>query len=267
VAAVHGRRATVTSPDGTEIGLLTAGAGRPLLLVHGGLATAADWGPMWPRLTARHQVTALDRRGRGASGDTPPYALAREFEDVTAVTAHLAAAAGGPVDVLGHSFGALCALGAAAAGAPVRRLALYEPTGPATVPEDWRRRARELAADQPGPVLASFLTEIIGMAPEQARALRDAPGGRDVLPVVAATLSREADALAGADLAGLAAAVTVPVLLLLGADSPAWAAAVTRTLKAALPVAAISRLPGCGHQAIYTAPGRVAAAAGDFFAA
>ena len=146
--AVDGHRHAVTSADGTEIGLLTAGDGPPLLLVHGGMGCIESWQPLWEPLTSRYRVTAMDRRGRGRSGDNQPYQLSREFEDVTAVAASLE----GRVDVFGHSYGAVCALGAAAQGAPVRRLALYEPPGPRTVPAQWRARVQPMiAAGQPEP--------------------------------------------------------------------------------------------------------------------
>ena len=88
-------RETVRSSDGVEIGTVTEGTGPPLLLVHGGMRTAAGWAPLWPFLTAPSRVTAMDRRGRGISGDAPDYAGEREYDDVAAVAQHI-----GPVDVL-----------------------------------------------------------------------------------------------------------------------------------------------------------------------
>jgi len=98
---VDGRRHEVISTDGTRIGLLTAGAGPSLLLVHGGAGCIEGWQSLWGTLTGRWRVTAMDRRGRGSSGDTGPYQLSREFEDVAAVAASMAD--DGPVDVFGHS--------------------------------------------------------------------------------------------------------------------------------------------------------------------
>ena len=74
---MEGVREVVRSADGTPIGTLTAGYGRPLLLVHGGLSGLSRWAPLWPHLGGRFRVTALDRRGRGASGDGPAYDLSR----------------------------------------------------------------------------------------------------------------------------------------------------------------------------------------------
>ncbi len=95
---MEGYRHAVTSADGTPIGLLTAGEGPALLLVHGGMGCIESWPPLWGRLTSRWSVTAMDRRGRGTSGDTGPYDLAREYQDIAAVAASL-----GPVDVFAHS--------------------------------------------------------------------------------------------------------------------------------------------------------------------
>ncbi len=126
---MDGYRHEIVSRDGTRIGLLTAGSGPELLLVHGGMNRLERWAPIWDALTSWRRVTAMDRRGRGSSGDTQPYEMGREFDDVAAVAASLAAEAGAPVDVFAHSIGATITVGAAAQGAPLRRVALYEPPG------------------------------------------------------------------------------------------------------------------------------------------
>ena len=300
-----GERGTVVSADGTRIGLLTAGTGPALLLVHGGMGSIARWAPMWPGLTRRWRVTAMDRRGRGTSEPGEPYALARESEDIASVAAWLADQQGAPVDVFAHSYGATCALGAAAPGmtrAPdgsgaqdgtevpggtgalgetgalggtgaagetgvpggtgvldgnaVGRMVLYEPAGPATLPGGWLDRVTGMIdAGQAGRAMVSFLVEVVGLTRGQIEALRDAPGGADVLPIAAATMPREGRAIAGADLAGLAAGVTGPVRLLLGELSPPWAGQISRELAGLLPDVTLTLLPGQGHEAIDTAPG------------
>jgi len=257
---MDGTRHSVTAADGTAIGLLTAGAGPGLLLVHGGIGSIESWRGVWAALTSRRRVTAMDRRGRASSGDAGPYRLSSEFADVAAVAAALAAEQGGPVDVAGHSIGATCVLGAAALGAPFRRIVLYEPPGPATVGDDWPERMTAMVdAGQVGRAAASFLTEIIGLTPAEVAALRDAPGGRDVLPDVAATLPREARALRTADLAAAARAVTQPVRLLLGETSPPWARQITRELADVLKDATVAELPGVGHDALEKSPDLLAA--------
>lgn len=256
---MDGHRHSVTSADGTEIGLLTAGDGPPLLLVHGGMGRIEGWQPLWKPLASRWRVTAMDRRGRGTSGDTPPYDLSREFEDVAAVATSLAGGIG--IDVFAHSFGAVCALGAAASGAPIARLALYEPPGPQTVPAQWRDRVLSMiAAGQPGRAMLSFLTEIIGLTQAQVSELRDAPRGYDVLPIVSATMPRESQALAGVDLTELAYKVSpayIPVLLVVGASSPAWALDISRQLDSLLGQSTLALLNGQGHDAIDAAPAQL----------
>jgi pimeloyl-ACP methyl ester carboxylesterase len=260
---VEGRRHEIVSGDGTRIGLLTAGHGPQLLVVHGGMGCIEAWAPMWGRLTSRWQVTAMDRRGRATSGDTAPYALDQEYRDVAAVAAALAGA--GPVDVFGHSFGATCVLGAAAHGAPVRRIALYEPAGPQTVPPEWLDRVQAmLAQGRVGRAMMSFLTEIIGLTEERIRELRDTPPLYNALAIMAATMPREAPALACADLPGLAAAVRVPALLMLGSQTPAWAGDITNELLAALPDSKLAMLDGQGHEATDRAPGMITGLLAEF---
>jgi pimeloyl-ACP methyl ester carboxylesterase len=99
----------VVSRDGTEIAYWTSGEGPPLVLVHGAPDDHTRWHPLLPYLESHATVHAMDRRGRGASGDAPGYHLAREFEDVAAVVDAVAEASGSAVDVYGHSFGGLCA--------------------------------------------------------------------------------------------------------------------------------------------------------------
>ena len=103
----------VTSRDGTRIAVFTSGTGPPLVLVHGTAGDHTTFRVVGPRLAHVVTLHAVDRRGRGASGDTEPYAIAREFEDIAAVAASVAEHAAGPVAVFGHSYGGRAALGAA----------------------------------------------------------------------------------------------------------------------------------------------------------
>ena len=102
--------------------------------------------------------------------------------------------------------------------------------------------------------MASFLIEIVGLSPARVDELKNATRSYDALAVVSATLPREAAALARADPAGLARAVAVPALLLLGGDSPDWAREITGALAAALPAAEQVTLRGQGHDAVDGAP-------------
>jgi len=109
-------------------------------------------------------------------------------------------------------------------------------------------------AGQPGRAMMTFLTEIIGLTAEEVAALRDAPRGYDVMPIVSATMPRESKALSDVDLKALAAGIDVPVLLILGSASPAWARDLTAEVAAALTHETLAVLDGQGHDAINQAP-------------
>jgi len=115
---------SVVSADGTVIGFETLGDGPPMLLVHGGTATLSRWAPVQAQLAERYTVHMMDRRGRGISADeAQPYSIQREGEDVAAVLE----AIGEDVYLLGHSYGALCAIEAALISGRIGRIMLYEP--------------------------------------------------------------------------------------------------------------------------------------------
>ena len=97
---------TVTSADGTSIAYERGGRGPPLVLVHGTTADHTRWDPLRPDFEEHFTVYAIDRRGRGGSGDAAHYELEREFEDVATVVESIDE----PVNLLGHSHGALCSL-------------------------------------------------------------------------------------------------------------------------------------------------------------
>ena len=108
----------VVSKDGTPIAVWRSGEGAPLVLIHGAAADHNRWAPVLPALEERFTVLAVDRRGRGQSGDATDYALEREYEDVVAVVE----SAGEGVSVLGHSYGGICALEAALLTDGIRNL-------------------------------------------------------------------------------------------------------------------------------------------------
>jgi len=252
---MEGTRWSIVGAGGVTIGLLSAGEGAPLLLVHGGVGQIERWAPVWDLLTSRWRVTAMDRRGRGLSGDEDEYHLEDEFGDVAAVATCLTDEAGVPVSVFGHSFGATCTLGAAAAGGPFGRIAVYEPPGSETVSPDWVDRVSSLVAEgKPGRAMVSFLMEIIGLTSSEVDELKAAPPAYDILGVLADTLPREGKALLAVDVPALASEISVPVLLLLGERSPKWAHDITVRTGAAIAGSELVVLPGVGHEAIDATP-------------
>src|SRR5258708_27414294 len=110
---------TTRSADGTTLTYERTGDGPPLILAGGALNNRHSGAPLAAVLAPRFSVVCYDRRGRGDSGDTPPYAVAREGEDITA----LIDAVGGFADVFRHPSGAGLALAAAAAGGARAQLA------------------------------------------------------------------------------------------------------------------------------------------------
>ncbi|MDQ4000368.1 MAG: alpha/beta hydrolase, partial [Actinomycetota bacterium] len=115
---------SVTSLAGTSIAYWRSGEGPPLVLVHGTAADHSRWTPVLPAFEQHFTGCAVDRRGRGGSGDSGDYAIEREFEDIAAVVDSLEE----PGFLLGHSYGALCALEAALLTRKVvRKAVLYDP--------------------------------------------------------------------------------------------------------------------------------------------
>jgi pimeloyl-ACP methyl ester carboxylesterase len=255
----------VASRDGTEIGWWTTGQGPPLVLVHGAVADHTRWRPLLPCLEPHATVHAMDRRGRGASGDGPAYDLAREFEDVAAVVDAVAAAAGSAVDLYGHSFGGLCAFGGATLTGNLGRLVLYEgwppvrPEAGALPPGVGERLEELLAAGDRDAVVESMFREVVRMPEAEIAALRAQPSW-PARVAAAPAIVRELRAIPGVAFdPEQAARITVPTLLLTGSDSRDPFAADAGTVAAALPDARVEVLEGQQHVADILAPELVAA--------
>ena len=238
----------------------------PLLLVHGATADHTTWRTVGPAFAATRPVFALDRRGRGASGDAAGYAIEREYEDLAAVADGLGAdlrVEG--IDVAGHSYGGRCALGASLLTPTIRRAVVYEgapvPTGMSYRPPglvETVRVALERGANEAA--LTTFLAGIVGMSEAELEAYRANP----VWPArvaAAHTILREVEAEASpaASIEALER-VRVPVLLLLGSTSRSPFRIGTEVLAARLAHAEIQVIEGAAHAAHHThAPEFVAA--------
>jgi pimeloyl-ACP methyl ester carboxylesterase len=245
----------VVSHDGTEIGYWTSGHGPPLVLVHGAPADHTRFGPLFPYLEPHATVHAMDRRGRGASGDGRDYGLARELEDVAAVIEAVADTAGLPVDVYGHSFGGFAAFGAATLTSSIRRLVLYEgwppvrPDAHALPPEVEKRLDALLAEGDREAVVETLFRELVGMTDDELAAMREQPSWQ-VRVAVAHTITREIRAIAEMTFAPeLAAKISVPTLLLTGSESDDPSTGDAETVAEALPDARVVVLEGHGHVA------------------
>jgi pimeloyl-ACP methyl ester carboxylesterase len=238
---------TVTSRDGTTIAFERAGEGPVLVLVDGALCYRS-FGPMTPLaelLAPDFSVYRYDRRGRGDSGDTPPYAVAREVEDLDAVIA----AAGGSAFAFGISSGAVLALEAAARGLPITKLALYEP--PLAVDDedpqasqDFAERLEQLvAAGRRGDTVEFFLTSA-GVPAEAVAEMKDEPSW-PLFEAVAPTLVYDNAVLGDGTVPHeRAATLTMPALVANGGESPDFFQAAARATAAAIPGARHRSLDG-----------------------
>ncbi len=238
----------VTSADGTRIAYEVTGSGPPLVLVHGSLNDHTIWAPVRAAFDERFSVYAMDRRGRGESGVPAEHALERQFEDVAAVIE----AADQPVDLLGHSYGAHCALGAAAqVPERVKHLVLYEP------PTLGARRlhiAEAFETGDPDAAMEQFVLEGIGVPPAQLPLLKSLPFWSYALSF-AATMPIEGRALVGhAFNPARFSHLTMPALFLVGSQTEELLGEVLRSLVPVMPQAKWVRFDGHGHGATMTAP-------------
>lgn len=246
--------ATATSRDGTPIAFDRTGEGPAIFLVVGATATRADCVPLATALARHFTVYAHDRRGRGDSGDTPPYAVAREVEDIEAVID----ASGGAAFVFGHSSGAVLALEAARAlPAKVTKLAMYEPPfvvddSHAPLPEDYVPRLNALiAAGRRGDAVALFMSVVAGIPVEYSAEMSNDPRWA-ATEAVAHTLAYDG-AIMGDTMRGSPlplkkwADVTVPTLVMDGGASPAFMHHGARALVDVLPDALLRTLAGQDH--------------------
>ncbi len=256
---------TVVSADGASIAYEQGGNGPHLLLVHGTTANRKRWASIRPRLEEHFTVTAMDRRGCGDSGDDPAYAIEREFEDIVAVVEAL----GAPVLLFGHSYGALCALGAAMQTDRLRGLVLYEPwivsEGESLyTPEQLERLDALLAAGDREGVVKALFAEIAEFPPHEMELLISSPFWPERV-AAAHTIPREARAEETYRLpADRADKLRTPVLLLIGGDSPPLAGKVNAMLQKALPNARTVVMQGQQHLAMTSAPDLLVDAIIDF---
>ena len=268
----------ILAPDGVPIAVFRSGDGPPLVLVHGATADHTTWRSSGPLLAARHRLHAIDRRGRGASGDGPagdgpasdgpssggapgrPYAIEREFDDLAAVVDAIAAETGSPVDVVGHSYGGRIALGAALRTANLRRLVSYEGAPPAADGRGYQdadagtlRRLEELvAAGDRDEALATFMRDIVGMPEPDLAAFRADPIWPRRAAAIDTTIRELRAETSPAGSLDALGAVSQPVLQILGGASAEPFAAATHALDARLRNGRVVTIAGARHAAHHT---------------
>jgi pimeloyl-ACP methyl ester carboxylesterase len=257
----------VESADGTRINVERYGAGRALVLVSGALFASELWQRVVPLLAQERCLYVVDRRGRGKSGDQVPYAPEREIEDLLAVLAGIS----GPLDLLGHSSGAILALRLAArVPTNLERLVVYEP--PVFFrPEDGiepdlpERLEALLAAGKPEAAVETFFREGPRASEGELASMRAGPAWTNMVKALAHTVpydSRVQRAFCAE--ASELARVSIPVLMLLGSASPPRMRIAAETIAQRLPHARLRELPGQQHVAMLLAPAAFAGAVQEF---
>jgi pimeloyl-ACP methyl ester carboxylesterase len=241
--------AKLTSDDGTTIGFERTGDGPALVLVDGALCHRG-LGPssaLAEALASEFTVFSYDRRGRGESGDTQPYEVSREVEDLAAVIM----AAGGPALVYGISSGGVLALEATAAGLPIDGLALFEPpfTGefsdPRTVVEEHARLDGLIAARRNGEALEAFLSYM--MPPEAVAEMRATPAW-PALEAATPTLRYDHAVLGDGTMPrARLQMIEVPTLVIAGSESPDVLQQAAGELAKTVPGASVQTLEGESH--------------------
>jgi pimeloyl-ACP methyl ester carboxylesterase len=241
----------VESEDGTRIAYDRLGAGPPVVIVSGMFCTRATTQALADALAERCTVVNYDRRGRGESGDAPPYAVAREVEDLAALIAEV----GGRAAVYGHSSGAGLALLAAAASLPITALVLHEP--PYSGDDDASRRtAQDLAeavrdaldADRPADAIRRFMADS-GMPDEMIDGMANDVGMQAVAPTMTNDLAVMGDFDGGALPEQLVRSLAVPTLVMAGGHSPDFFRTVAERIVELAPNAELAILDGVGHDA------------------
>jgi pimeloyl-ACP methyl ester carboxylesterase len=238
----------IESKDGTVIAFDQIGEGPPIIVVAGAACDRAIDAPTAEALARNFTVLNYDRRGRGASGDTLPYAVAREVEDIQT----LLGAAGGSASVLGLSSGAVLAAEAAASGLPIDRLIMWEP--PFSIDSDGPRRAAEysnrlaelLVADRRDDALAHFMKQV-GIPDEMIAGIRHSPYwqiGLNLAPTLAYDAAIMGDSTIPADRLGQ---IGAPTLVLAGSASPEFLRQAAAQTAEAIPGARFDVLDGQDH--------------------
>jgi pimeloyl-ACP methyl ester carboxylesterase len=247
---------TILSKDGVRIAYARSGEGPPLLLIHGTTADHHRWQPVLSDLERHFTVYAMDRRGRGGSSDAPDYDVAREVEDVVAMIETI----GGRVSVIGHSYGAICALEATLLTPSIGKLVLYGPPipaqDPAAVQPDADADAVEalLKSGDAAAALECFYTRVVRSPPEEIALLRTMPDWEDRI-AAAHTVARETRLVRSYQLRPERfSGVGTETLLLLGSESAPTIKAAIERLRTALPNSRVGILEGQQNQAIATAP-------------
>lgn len=257
----------VQSRDGTSLAVWVDGEGPPLVLVHGSPSEHSTFDPLVRELRSDMTTFAMDRRGSGASGDTAPYAIEREFEDVAAVVDAVPAKTGAPVGMYGHSYGCNPAMGGAALTENIHHLILYEPSFGLTYPAGGIEAIEAaVAAEDPEAAIRAALVGTGAVTDEEFAVLRQGPRWPKLV-ALAPTLPRECRVEhEWRYLPRQFAGISAPTLLLTGSETEPQLSELTSRAATAIPGSRIRVLKGHGHFAFKTDPAMVALIIREFMA-
>jgi pimeloyl-ACP methyl ester carboxylesterase len=254
----------VRSNDGTAIAFDQFGEGPPVILVGAAFNDRSGTAPLAAALAARFTVFNYDRRGRGGSGDTAPYSVEREIDDIDTLVAE----AGGSSAVFGYSSGATLALHAAAHGLPITKLALYEPPflvdesrppPPADLP---KQLADAISAGRRGDAVELYQTKYVGIPEDVVAQMRHAPF-RPALEAIAHTLVYDATIIGDLTFpTDLVASIATPTLVIDGENSMPMLRNAARVLTDTLQNGRACTLAGQSHD---ISPEATAPVLMDFF--
>jgi len=240
----------VTSKDGTTIAYEQTGSGPAVVIVGNVLGDRSQQADLAALLASHFTVFNYDRRGHGASGNTPPYAVEREFEDLDAILD----VAGGSACVYGTSGPGVLALYAVAGGlAPkIKKLAIWEPPfilegSGRQAPKDYQQRLTSLMAEgRRGDMVELFFVEAVGMPAEFVAQMRQAPWW-SMQEAMAPTLIQNAEIMGDFSLpTERVAKVMTPTLVIDGAETP-WLSYAAQTVADILPNAKRRTISGQPH--------------------
>lgn len=227
---------TFESSDGTVIAFERTGSGPDLVLVGGALSDRSSDRDLAYRLAPIFTVYWYDRRGRGGSGDSPPYSRDLEVEDLEALILHI----GGVASVFGRSTGGALALLAVADGVAVSKLAVYEP--PYIVDDSRPQPSHDLparirgmlASGRPGDAVDRYLVEEAAVSPAMVARMRAGPGWT-AMEGLASTITHDLAIIGDGSTPDRLGTIRVPTLILDGVASPVWLRHAARAAAALVP--------------------------------
>jgi pimeloyl-ACP methyl ester carboxylesterase len=259
---------TTTSADGTTIVLDVTGHGPAVVLVGGAFNDRTTVAALAEELSADFTAVAYDRRGRGGSGDTKPYAVEREIEDLAAVIDHV----GGSAYVVGHSSGAILSLRAAAQLSSIKKVAAYEPpfvvdNGLREVPgADMAERTQALIDEgRRDEAVELFMTEGASVPAEHVAGMRSDPSWA-WLAGLAHTLPYDLAICGNSNTVptDVLAKIAVPALVVAGGASPEWFRVTARAVTNAIPGARTFTMDGEDHGSVLQRPATLAKVLREF---